>query len=103
MNDDVFDALGDQTRRRLLHLLASSGGATATELAGHVPITRQAVVKHLGVLAQAGLVTSARAGREVRFELRTAPLEDARDWIDAVGRAWDARLGRLAERFRSSG
>jgi DNA-binding transcriptional ArsR family regulator len=100
MNEQVFDALGDQTRRQLLRLLASSGGATATQLAGHVPITRQAVVKHLGVLAEAGLVVSARAGREVRFELRTAPLDDARDWIDDVGSAWDARLGRLADRFR---
>lgn len=100
MNDQVFDALGDQTRRQLLRLLASSGGATATELAGHVPITRQAVVKQLGVLAEAGLVVSARAGREVRFELRTEPLDHARSWIDEVGAAWDARLGRLADRFR---
>ena len=92
---DVFEALADPHRRFLLEELARRGEATATELAGRLPVTRQAVAKHLGVLADAELVTSERVGRETRYSARSEPLEDAVLWIARVGGEWDARLARL--------
>lgn len=68
--EEVFAALADPTRRRLLELLSGRGDATATELAADLPVTRQAVVKHLAVLDQAGLVTGRRDGRERRYQVR---------------------------------
>ena len=97
-DDRVFAALADPTRRRLLEAVVAGGPATATELATRLPITRQAVAKHLGVLREAGLVDATRAGRETRFAATPAPLEDVRAWVDAVGRRWDRRLERLARR-----
>jgi predicted ArsR family transcriptional regulator len=93
---DVFAALADPGRRHLLEQLAARGEATATELAAELPITRQAVAKHLGTLACADLVASTRAGRELRFRLTPAPLADAAAWLASVGGAWDARLQALA-------
>jgi len=93
--DAVFDALGDATRRQLFSAVASAGPVTATELAGDLPVTRQAVSKHLGVLAAAGLVTARRSGRENRYEAVPEALDDARTWLDEVGRSWDARLRAL--------
>ena len=75
--DAVFGALSDRTRRGLLAALGERGPATATELAADLPVTRQAVSKHLGALAAAGLVDSERTGREVRYRLTPAPLSDA--------------------------
>lgn len=93
---DVFAALADPGRRHLLERLASRGDATATELAAELPITRQAVAKHLGTLARAELVASTRAGRELRYRLTPAPLADAAAWMASVGAEWDARLEALA-------
>jgi DNA-binding transcriptional ArsR family regulator len=94
----VFGALADSTRRNLLSALAEHP-ATATELAGELPISRQAVVKHLNSLAEAGLVSRQRAGREVRYSVTPAPLSSAVSWIATVGSQWDDRLAALAQAF----
>ena len=99
----MFAALGDPTRRDVVQALAEAGSATATELAGRFPISRQAVVKHLGALGEAGLVVGEREGREVRYRLTPGPLNDAVSWMAAVGAAWDDRLARLARRHRGTG
>jgi DNA-binding transcriptional ArsR family regulator len=96
VSGDVFAALGDPTRRVILETVAARGEATATELAGELPISRQAVAKHLGVLQDAGLVATRRAGRETRYLPTPAPLGDAIGWMAGVGGAWDDRLARLA-------
>ncbi len=94
--DAVFQALADPTRRAVLGELAGrAAGTTASELARPLPVSRQAVVKHLQVLADAGLVEAERAGREVRFHVQPEPLHDAVAWIADVGGRWDRRLQRL--------
>ncbi len=93
--DLVFGALADPTRRHLIEALAVEPGATATGLARSLPISRQAVAKHLALLHEAGLVSSRRRGRESRFELDARPLADAVAWIEAVGGEWEGSLGRL--------
>jgi DNA-binding transcriptional ArsR family regulator len=93
--DAVFGALSDPTRRALLETIASRPDATATELAAELPITRQAVLKHLGALADAGLVDRERSGREVHYRVTPAPLSDAVSWMADVGGQWDERLARL--------
>jgi DNA-binding transcriptional ArsR family regulator len=93
--DAVFDALGDATRRRLFATVAAAGPVTATALAVDLPVTRQAVAKHLGVLADAGLVIARRHGRERRYEAVPDALDEARAWLDDVGRRWDDRLAAL--------
>ena len=93
--DAVFAALADPTRRQVVRALAEGGAATATELAGQFPVSRQAVVKHLSALGTAGLVTGEREGREVRYHLTPGPLNEAVSWISAVGAEWDDRLARL--------
>lgn len=100
--DAVFDALGDATRRRLFDAVASTGPVTATELAGSVPVSRQAVTKHLVVLADAGLVTGTRSGREKRYEAVPDALDDVRVWLDDVGQRWDARLRALQQHLRDA-
>jgi DNA-binding transcriptional ArsR family regulator len=95
--DAVFAALADPTRRHLVELLAAAPGATATGLAATLPISRQAIAKHLATLDHAGLVNSRRNGRELRFELDPRPLADAAGWIAAVGGEWDNRLGQLRQ------
>ena len=92
--DAVFGALADPTRRRLLSTI-SEHPATATELADELPISRQAVVKHLAALADAGLLERERTGREVRYTVTPAPLSDAVSWIAQVGGQWDERLASL--------
>jgi DNA-binding transcriptional ArsR family regulator len=92
---EVFAALSDPTRRRLLDHLSRRGPASATELAGALPISRQAVSKHLALLEEAGLVAGERAGRERRFRLTPAPLSEAVSWITSVGAEWDDRLDAL--------
>lgn len=91
----VFGALSDPTRRRLLAAIADRPEATATELASELPISRQAVIKHLTALADAGLLDRERAGREVRYRVTPAPLSDAVSWMAEVGGRWDERLGAL--------
>jgi DNA-binding transcriptional ArsR family regulator len=97
----VFAALADPTRRHLVAALAERGGATATGLAAELPISRQAVAKHLATLGRAGLVSESRRGREHRFELDPRPLADAAAWLTTVGGEWDARLGELQKLLAS--
>jgi DNA-binding transcriptional ArsR family regulator len=96
----VFEALADATRRRVLRDVAEHGPRTATELAAGLPVTRQAVAKHLAVLRAAGLVRPDRAGRETRFSATLGPLTETGDWLTRTGAAWDDRLGRLARLAR---
>ncbi|HKY15728.1 MAG TPA: metalloregulator ArsR/SmtB family transcription factor [Microthrixaceae bacterium] len=98
--DAVFGALADPTRRTMIRRLADSGPGTATELARDLPISRQAVVKHLQALDAAGLVQAERVGREVRFAATLDTLDDASAWMADVGAAWDRRLSRLRRRTR---
>jgi DNA-binding transcriptional ArsR family regulator len=103
--DAVFGALSDSTRRHVLSLLDERGEATATELARDLPVSRQAVAKHLGALAEAGLVDSRREGRQVRFHPTPAPMSEAMAWMATVGAQWDRRLAALQRelaRTRSS-
>ena len=93
--DAVFAALADPTRRSVMQELARTDSATATELAETMPVSRQAVVKHLQVLARAGLATSTRDGREVHYYFTPDPLADAARWLAQEGAAWDDRLDRL--------
>jgi DNA-binding transcriptional ArsR family regulator len=98
--DDVFAALADPTRWRVLELLAAHGEGTATTLAGEMPVSRPAVIKHLAVLARAGRVESRRQGREVRFTVRPERLDATARWMAGIASQWDARLAalkRLAE------
>ncbi|HVL94912.1 MAG TPA: metalloregulator ArsR/SmtB family transcription factor [Solirubrobacteraceae bacterium] len=98
--EEVFVALADPTRWRVLSLLAERGEGTATSLAAELPVSRVAVVKHLVVLDRAGLVEARREGREVRYTVRTEPLGEAARWMAAIAAQWDARLvaiKRLAE------
>src|SRR3954451_12204205 len=92
---DVFSALADPTRRRVVSELASRDTVTATELASELRVTRQAVAKHLGALTDAGLAAARRQGRETRYRLTPEPLEEAVAWIASVGGQWDERLARL--------
>jgi DNA-binding transcriptional ArsR family regulator len=91
----VFAALADPTRRAVVRALASQPTTTASALAEELPITRQAISKHLATLAAAGLVSRAREGRETRYRLTPAPLDDAMQWMASVGAQWDDRLARL--------
>jgi DNA-binding transcriptional ArsR family regulator len=95
VTDAVFSALADPTRRRVIESLASRPSATATSLAAELPITRQAVAKHLGALRAAELVSVERLGREVHYRLDPRPLDDAAHWIERVGAEWDTRLDDL--------
>ena len=98
---DVFAALGDPTRREVLEQVAARGDATATELAAALPVTRQAVAKHLNVLAGAGLVQARREGRETRYAPTPEPLGDAIAWMVDVGSRWDERLRALERSARA--
>jgi DNA-binding transcriptional ArsR family regulator len=101
--DDILAAMADPTRRQLLATLADSGPATATELAGGLPMSRQAIVKHLAVLRNAGLATRHKDGRDVRFAVRTQGLRQTAGWLAALATEWDARLAaikRIAESDR---
>jgi DNA-binding transcriptional ArsR family regulator len=94
----VFAALADLTRRQVVRTLSEQPDLTASRLAGQLPMTRQAVAKHLAALDRAGLVEGRREGRELRYSLTPAPLADAMDWMAAVGAQWDDRLAKLAAR-----
>ena len=99
--DSVFSALSDPSRRRLLESLAGRESASLSELAGQLPVTRQAVSKHLAALGQAGLVAATRVGRETRYRLTPEPLVDAVSWMEQIGRRWDGRLARLSDHLSS--
>ena len=96
-SEAVFDALADPTRRRIVEALGA-GPATAGELAAELPVTRQAVVKHLASLADAGLVRGERDGRRVVYRLTPGAFADAARWMHDVGAAWDRRLAMLGRR-----
>ncbi|MEU5534401.1 metalloregulator ArsR/SmtB family transcription factor [Streptomyces sp. NPDC020362] len=95
--EDVLVALADPIRREVLAILARSGGATSTSLAASLPVTRQAVAKHLAVLDRAGLVRAHRAGREVRYEADVQPLRQAMRWMDTLATQWEQRLDAIKD------
>jgi predicted transcriptional regulator len=95
VDDELWSAIGDPIRRRVLDLLLADGGGTATTLSGQLPVTRQGVAKHLTVLDRAGLVVGASAGRERRYRVDDEQFARAVAQISAVGAAWDARLRRI--------
>lgn len=93
--DRVFSALSDPTRRAVIRCLSEGGPATLGSLAGELPITRQAVAKHLAQLEDAGLVSASADGRRRTYRLTPGPLTDAMGWMVDVGGDWDERLGAL--------
>jgi DNA-binding transcriptional ArsR family regulator len=96
--ETVFGALADPTRRQVLEALAARPAASASALARELPITRQMVVKHLAVLQECGLVNATRSGREVLFQVRSAPLTETADWLASLAAQWDSRLAALKAR-----
>jgi DNA-binding transcriptional ArsR family regulator len=101
--DAVFGALADGTRRNLLARLGELGEASATDLARELPVTRQAVQKHLSTLSDAGLVAARRAGREVLYRPTPAPMSEAMAWMAEVGGQWDERLASLERQLARAG
>jgi DNA-binding transcriptional ArsR family regulator len=96
--EQVFTALADPSRRAILSALASGGPTTATDLADRLPISRQAIAKHLLLLAEAGLVTAEPGERRrVRYRLRSAPMQVAQQFLAALARDWDGPLGALKD------
>ena len=95
VDDDLWSAIGDPMRRRMVDLLLADGAGTATSLSERLPVTRQAVAKHLGVLDRAGLVHSSPTGRERRYQVDEAQLARAVAQLTSVGTSWDARLQRI--------
>ena len=93
----VFSALSDANRRHLVETLARRESATLRELAAELPVSRQAVSKHLAALCEAGLVESSRAGRNTRYRLTPAALGEALAWVERVGSEWDERLQALRD------
>ena len=101
--EEVFAALADPSRRRILAALAAGGPATATDLAARLPISRQAIAKHLALLAEAGLV-AAEPGerRRVRYRLRSAPMQVAQQFLAALARDWDRQLEALQDHLNAA-
>jgi ArsR family transcriptional regulator, cadmium/lead-responsive transcriptional repressor len=96
VDDALWSAGGDPTRRRMLDLLLVEGDGTATSLSRQLPVTRQAVARHLAVLDQVGLVSGVAAGRERRYRVDDAQLARAAEQLASVGSSWDGRLRRIA-------
>ena len=96
IDDNLWSAVGDPTRRQMLDLLLGDGTGTATSLSEQLPVTRQAVAKHLAVLDRAGLVHGAAAGREHRYRVDNVQLARAAEQLASVGSSWDGRLRRIA-------
>jgi DNA-binding transcriptional ArsR family regulator len=99
-DDELWSAIGDPSRRQVLDLIVSNGAVSASWLAGRVPFSRQAVAKHLAVLAEAGLVTSRKQGREVLYQVVADRLDQATRAMAQLAAQWDRRLAtikRLAE------
>jgi DNA-binding transcriptional ArsR family regulator len=96
--EQVFVALADPSRRAILAELAAGGPTTATDLADRLPITRQAIAKHLARLAEVGLVIAEPGERRrVRYRLRSAPMQVAQQFLAALARDWDSRLDALKD------
>ena len=93
--DRVFAALADRTRRDVLERIGAAGEASATQLARDLPVSRQAIAKHLSSLAAAGLIADRRSGREVLYRVTPAPMSGAMSWMATVGAEWDDRLASL--------
>jgi DNA-binding transcriptional ArsR family regulator len=101
--EQVFSALADPTRRAILATLAAQGPATATDLADRLPITRQAIAKHLGLLAEADLVIPEPGERRrVRYRLHSAPVQVAQQFLAALAHDWDSRLEALRDHLDRS-
>lgn len=98
--DLVFHALSDPSRRRVMQCISESGAASATEIAAQLPISRQAVTKHLAALSDAGLVAFERQGRDKLYRLTPQPMGEALSWMTKVGADWDARLKALEAHLR---
>ena len=96
----MFKALADHHRRHLLDSLAQRDGQTLTELCAHLPMSRFGVMKHLGILEEAGLITTRKVGREKLHYLNPAPMQDVADWVERYSRYWEERLDRLEEVLR---
>ena len=104
-DDDLWEAMADPTRRKLLDLLVARGQATATTLTADMPVSRQAISKHLALLERVGLVDARRQGREVRYHVREQRLADATRALSQVADRWDLRLRaikRLAEQAHAA-
>ncbi|HEX9848903.1 MAG TPA: metalloregulator ArsR/SmtB family transcription factor [Acidimicrobiia bacterium] len=95
----LLAALADPTRRAVFERLNSEGPATASRLASELPVSRQAIAKHLSQLDSVGLVDRSEHGREVVYTARVAPLAEVADWLETVGSDWDSRLARLKRSF----
>jgi DNA-binding transcriptional ArsR family regulator len=93
--ETVLGALADPMRRQVLEVLAAYPAASASALARELPISRQMVLKHLALLQDSGLVRSARDGREVMFQVQSAPLTETADWLASLATQWDSRLAQL--------
>ena len=105
-DDDLWEAMADPTRRKLLDLLVAQGRATATTLTADMPVSRQAISKHLLLLQRVGLVDGHRQGREVRYEVDEQRLAEATEALSEVANRWDRRLRaikQLAEKAHSAG
>ena len=95
----LLHALADPTRRGVFERLSADGPASASQLASELPVTRQAIAKHLGILSEAGLVDRRTSGREVVYSARVEPLSEVTNWIQTVGDEWDKRLRKLSDSF----
>jgi ArsR family transcriptional regulator, cadmium/lead-responsive transcriptional repressor len=105
VDDDLWEAMADPTRRKLLDLLVARGQATATTLTAEMPVSRQAISKHLLLLQRVGLIDGHREGREVRYQVREKRLAEATDALAEVANRWDRRLRaikRLAEQAHAA-
>lgn len=95
----LLAALADPTRRAVFERLNDRGPASASQLADELPVTRQAISKHLNLLDSVGLVDRREHGREVIYSAQVAPLADVKSWLEDVGNTWDSRLERLKQSF----
>jgi len=93
--DVIFSALADPTRRVVIECISEEDGVSASQLASRLPVTRQAVAKHLTALSEAGLVSGEVHGRQKLYRLTPGPMSDAMDWMARVGAEWDYRLQAL--------
>jgi DNA-binding transcriptional ArsR family regulator len=101
--DRIFFALADPTRREVIRRLSQQGPGTVSDLARELPVTRQAVAKHLAALDEAGLLSAEQEGRRKRYHLTPGPLADAMGWMAEVGSEWDERLQALRRHLEGRG
>ena len=97
----VFAALADPTRAQIIDWLDEGGSGTATEFAARLPISRQAVSRHLKELEEAGLIAGSKQGREMRYELRPRPLRESAEWLEQRAMRWERTLQRLADHLEA--